>query len=329
MDFTRRDIIVELGAALMLAGYADPFTEENSLARKKELNDLLYDTHAHFFTNDVSAYPIDTTGAREGEENIRKRIAADPATPEAILPIWEESGVVGGAGVQYNTVYKTDNRYILDAADAHPDKISSVVILHANAPETPALLETMIMERKISGLRLYGRQTEDGATPWLDSPQAHDTWRVANRHGLNMVLMYSPQSSFATALPRIGELAERYNATKISLDHFGWPVPGADNMGLTPAHAALAGLENVFYKLTTINFNIFEEAGVDSADFLRKAVDVFGAEHIMWGSDQGNTLEAYGSMAERARKAASLLTADERRRVLRETGETLFARAGR
>lgn len=329
MDFNRRVVTVELGATLVLAGCGAPFTEENSLAGKDEVSDLLFDTHAHFFTNDVAAYPIDPAGAREGEDIIRKRIDADPATPEAILPVWEESGVVGGAGVQYNTVYKTDNSYILDVAAAHPDKISSVVILHADASETPATLESMITERRVSGLRLYGRQAEDGTTPWLDSPEAHETWKVANRHHLNMVLMYSPQSSFSTALPRIGDLAARYNATKISLDHFGWPVPGADNMGLTPEHEAMAGLENVYYKLTTINFNIFDEADVDSAAFLRKAVDVFGAEHIMWGSDQGNTLEAYGSMADRARKAAVLLTADERRRVLRETGETLFSRNAR
>ncbi|WP_165793829.1 amidohydrolase family protein [Hyphococcus luteus] len=296
------------------------------MAPQAEQQDPLFDAHAHFFTNDIAHYPINTANAREGEENIRKRIVSEPATPEAILPVWEKCGVVGGAGVQYNTVYKTDNSYIMDVSDRHPDKISSVVILHADAPDTPATLEKMIVERNVVGLRLYGRQTEDGTTPWLDSPEAHQTWRIADKYRLNMVLMYSPQGSFATALPRIAALARTYPATRISLDHFGWPVSGASNLGLTQEHVALTAFKNIYFKLSTINFNIFREAGVDCAEFLRNAVDVVGADHIMWGSDQGNTLEDYGRMAQRAREAASLLTKEERRKVLCETGKGLFAR---
>ena len=288
--------------------------------------DPLYDTHAHFFTNDIARYPVDTTGAREGEENLRKRIDSDPATPEAILPVWEKSGVIGGAGVQYNTVYKTDNSYIMDMSDQYPDKISSVVILHADAPDTPAKLEKMIVERGVVGLRLYGRQAEDGTTPWLDSAEAHKTWKIADRYGLNMVLMYSPQTSFATALPRIAFLAHTYPDTKISLDHFGWPVSGAPNLGLTVHHVSLTAFKNIYFKLSTINFNIFSEAGVDCAEFLRNAVDIIGADHIMWGSDQGNTLEDYGHMVQRARQAASLLSKEERQQVLCETGKSLFTR---
>ena len=286
----------------------------------------LFDTHAHFFTNDIKAYPIDVTGAREGEDNIKRRIADDPMTPERVLPMWNASGVIGGAGVQYNTIYKTDNSYIMDISDQRPDKISSVVILHADAPETPDKLEKMILERNIVGLRLYGRQAPDGKTPWLDSPEAHRAWRIANKHRLNMVLMYSPATSFETALPRIAALAREYPCTNISLDHFGWPQADAAPLGLTKAHIALTGYGNIYFKLSTINFNIFKEANIDSAEFLREAVNIFGAPHIMWGSDMGNTLEGYAQMADRARAAAALLTEDERRQVLCDTGRGLFSR---
>ena len=288
--------------------------------------DPLFDTHAHFFTDDVATYPIDTTGAREGEAALRQRIASAPETPETVLATWSQSGVIGGAGVQYNTVYKTDNRYVMDVSDRYPDRISSVVILRAPDPETPERLERMIVERGVVGLRLYGKQTPDGETPWLDSPEALRTWEVADRHGINMVLMYSPQSTSATALPRIASLSERYPSTKISLDHFGWPSHDPRIQGLTDDHVILRDFGNIHFKLSTINLDYFQTAKIDSAEFLRTAVDLFGADRIMWGSDLGNTLEPYAEMAARARKAAALLTAEERRKVLCETGRRLFSR---
>jgi L-fuconolactonase len=97
----------------------------------------LYDTHAHFFTNDLKRYPVKTTNAREGEENLRRRIMTEPWTAERMLSLWDASGVAGGAGVQYNTVYKTDNNYLLDVAERHADRISSVVMLDATARTHP------------------------------------------------------------------------------------------------------------------------------------------------------------------------------------------------
>lgn len=294
-----------------------------------EPEDPLYDTHAHFFTSDIEKYPVTTTGAREGEDNLKKRIASDPVTPENTLPLWRELGVVGGAGVQYNTVYKTDNSYVMDVSDQYPAEISSVVILHADAPETPKLLEKLILERKVSGLRLYGRQGPEGQTLWLDSPEARRTWEVAERYRLNVALMYSPQTSFASALPRIASMSKEYSGVNIVLDHCGWPAPEPSILGLTEEHRALAKRANIYLKLTTINFYQFKDAGIDAARFLRKAVDIYGADRIMWGSDLGNTLEDYAQMTRRARDAAALLTAQERRLVLCDTGRRMFSRAGR
>ncbi len=48
-------------------------------------NQRLFDTHAHFFTDDTKRFPIDVTGAREGEAEVRARIARDPATAERLL----------------------------------------------------------------------------------------------------------------------------------------------------------------------------------------------------------------------------------------------------
>ncbi|MEA1672756.1 amidohydrolase family protein [Nitrospirillum sp. BR 11163] len=290
----------------------------------------IYDAHAHVFTNDAARYPMDTRNAREGEDNLRRRIAAEPITAERLWQWWEASGVVAGAAVQYNTIYKTDNRYLLDATYAHPDKLSAVVILDAQDPETPAQLTRMVIERGIVGLRLFGYPDATGAYPWLDSEAALRTWAVADRFGLTMVVMYAPGVASPAPLARVGSLARRFPRLRIALDHFGWPGGGdPQQLGLVPVLEAMRKHRNVYYKLTTINFRMFDQAGVDHAAFVRRAVDVMGADHVMWGSDVGNTQESYESMAAQARASAALLDETERRLFLCDTARSLFQRGDR
>ncbi|MFV3075346.1 amidohydrolase family protein [Niveispirillum fermenti] len=290
--------------------------------------DPVYDSHAHVFTNDEARYPMDTRNAREGEENLRRRIAAEPVTAERLLRWWAESGVTGGSAVQYNTIYKKDNRYLLDMSDTHPGRLPAVVMLDAQDPETPTVLEGMVLRHDIVGLRLFGYPDETGAYPWLDSEAALRTWQVADRHGLTMVVMYAPGVAAPAPLCRIAGLARRFPRLRIALDHFGWPSGGDDRsqLGLVPALVAMREYRNVYYKLTTINFRMFDKAGVDHAAFVRRAVDIMGADHVMWGSDVGNTLETYADMVAQAREAAALLNAKERRLFLHDTACGLFQR---
>lgn len=286
----------------------------------------LFDTHAHFFTADTDRYPIDVTGAREGEAAVRARIAANPATPTTLIPLWDRLGVSGGAAVQYNTVYKTDNSYALAVADAHPDRLATVLILRADDPATPAKLRALATAHNVVGLRLFGYPDDQGEYPWLDSDAALDTWAVADELGLRMVIMYAPGVPSAAALGRIIALAKRFPSTVISLDHCGWPAVDKGDEGTIGAeHLSLLYVPNIRFKFTQINFNRFAETGIDPARFVRRMVDSFGADRVMWGSDYGNTKNSYEEMVEQAIAATALLTDAERTKVLHDNGQALFA----
>lgn len=47
-------------------------------------------------------YPVNTKNAREGEENLRRRMLTEPWTPERMLSLWDESGVRGTLCVDDN-----------------------------------------------------------------------------------------------------------------------------------------------------------------------------------------------------------------------------------
>ncbi|WP_156840546.1 amidohydrolase family protein [Novosphingobium aquimarinum] len=291
---------------------------------------MLYDTHAHFFSDDIVTYPIDTTGAREGEDVLRRRIMDRPSTPDVVLASWAVNGVAGGAGVQYNSAYKTDNRYLLDVSDAAPDRISAVVILDPQDSATPQVLADMASEHGIRGVRMTGFPDEAGRYPYFESEAALATWSAAERLGIAVVLMYLPgRKPSAVALGRIGELADRFPRLAIVLDHCGWPAAqGAPDYGMGDAHRALAARANIYFKLTTINLNQLENAGVPAPAFVKRLVELYGADRIMWGSDFGNTEGTFESMVERAKAATAELTEAQRRAVLHDTGARLFARRG-
>lgn len=289
-------------------------------------NPRLFDTHAHFFTNDTERFPIDVTGAREGEAEVRARIARDPATAERLLALWDQCGVTGGAAVQYNTIYKTDNSYTLSVADVNHHRVSAVLILRAEFPETPEQLRALATRHNVCGLRLFGFPDADGSYPWLDSPAALKTWEVAASLGLTMVIMYAPGKPTRAALHRIIALARRFPKTVIALDHCGWP--GVENGvagTIGPEHLELVDVPNIVFKFTQINLNRFRETGIDAAQFVRLIVDTYGAGRVMWGSDYGNTKDAYPDMVAQAIAATSLLSATERAQVLHDNGAKLFA----
>jgi L-fuconolactonase len=287
----------------------------------------LYDTHSHFFSNDEARYPLNTAGSPEGAENLRARILANPSTPENILRLWSENHVEGGVGVQYNSAYKTDNSYTLDSSDNYPDRISAVIILDARLTDTPIRLREFVEQRGVTGLRLTGYPDSAGNYPWMEAESAQATWAEANRLGIAIVLMYLPTQPSPEALRRIAALAQRYPNVHIVLDHIGWPLGNADaNYGILPEHVALAHHRNVYFKLTSINLDQLDSAGIDTAQFVRRAVDTFGADHMMWGSDYGNTRGQFPEMVSRAVAATSLLSPTERRQLLHDTGARIFRR---
>ena len=289
----------------------------------------LFDTHAHFYTSDIHTYPVDPTGAREGEEALIKRMLADPGTPERIFGLWDASNVIAGVAVQYNTAYKTDNRYLLKVREDHPERVKAVAILDANDPCTPDKLRRMVQCAGVTGLRLVGYSGSDGSFSFLTSADAMETWAEAERLRIALVLMVRlrPHESPEPALTRIGELATKFSRLRVVLDHCCWPETSSssDAVGFTPGHHALVSRENVFFKVTSLNFGRLKRDGVETHRFIRTAVDLFGADRLMWGSDFGNTLTEYALLARDARQSGALLSDSERRAYLHDTGAGLFA----
>jgi predicted TIM-barrel fold metal-dependent hydrolase len=252
-----------------------------------------------------------------------------PTTAAKVMGQWDANQVEGGVGVQYRTAYGTNNAYLLDTAAMYSSRVASVVILDAIDPATPAKLRSLAQEQRIAGVRFTGRaDPKTGEFPWLDSAAALNTWAMAEELGLAVVLMPTPALvPNPPALERIGRLAAKFPKVKIVLDHIGFPTaaPGPD-YGLGPEYLALKAHRNIYYKFTIINVEILDKGKVPTADFVRHVADVYGADHLMWGSDFGNTKTPYAELVADAIAATAKLTPQEQRQMLHDTGRSVFVK---
>jgi predicted TIM-barrel fold metal-dependent hydrolase len=301
---------------------------------------LLFDSHAHLVADDQVRYP----------RNPMKRAAdAPPRAPGVIgkpggkhgpnpinevpdvarMLVWmKEENVDGAVAVQKRMIYRYDNSYILDSSDAHPDIFSAVVILDAEDAGTPGLVRSYIEQNGLAGVRLFGGRQPDGSMPWLNSPQALKTWDVAEEFGLVIDLEVLAVGGGGPSVPTIIELARRYPNVRIVLDHLLEPEATEEHFGLDERFEKLAHEHNIFFKFTSINLDEYREADVPAEQVLRRAVDLFGADRIMWGSDIGTSSGTYKEMVQRMIDASVLLTEEEKRAVWHDTGKRVFVKGG-
>jgi L-fuconolactonase len=303
---------------------------------------LLFDAHAHLVADDQARYPrnpmqraadaphrapgtVGFPGGHHGPNPINE-------VPDVsrMLPWMERANVDGAVAVQKRMVYRYDNSYILDSSDAYPEIFSAVVILDGEDPATPAAVRRMIGEHGLAGLRLFGGRKPDGSMPWLNSPQALKCWEVINETGLVMNVEVLAHGGGGPSIPAILALSDRYPDARIVLDHLLEPEAdaGAQDFGLDERYARLAGRPNLYFKFTSINLDICQAAGQDAGRLLRMAVDMFGADRIMWGSDIGTSSGTYQGMVDRMIAASSLLAPAEQRAVWHDTGRSVFVKGG-
>lgn len=301
---------------------------------------LLFDSHAHLVADDQVRYP----------RNPMKRAAdAPPRAPGVIgkpggkhgpnpinevpdvarMLVWmQEENVDGAVAVQKRMIYRYDNSYILDSSDAHPEIFSAVVILDAEDAGTPGLVRSYIEQNGLAGVRLFGGRQPDGTMPWLNSPQALKTWDVAEEFGLVIDLEVLAVGGGGPSVPTIIELARRYPNVRIVLDHLLEPEATEEHFGLDERFEKLAHEQNIFFKFTSINLDEYREADVPAEQVLRRAVDLFGADRIMWGSDIGTSSGTYKEMVQRMLDASVLLNDEEKRAVWHDTGKRVFVKGG-
>ena len=300
---------------------------------------LIFDTHAHLIADDWNAYP-----PRPLHPDLPVPERPDyTVTAEALVRMMDDHGVTTSCVVQRGHLYGHDNSYIIDAARRFPGRLLPVVILDLHDAATPAKLARMARDQCVRGLRLANTRPAQLDTSWMASPVAMRTWRTCAELQLPVAIIFF-QNQLPWTLPLLHYIARGLPTLPILIDHLGIPwgasvpelawareagiditLPGPPDFGIETL-APFADTPNVCFKFTEINIERMHEHRVDPARVLRRMVDRFGADRMMWGSDVGQSLKSpYVDKVAHAHAAAALLDAGERAAFLHGTAARIYA----
>lgn len=263
----------------------------------------IIDTHTHVISPDTARYPVDPLGGRQSEWS-----RAHPVDIDGLVAALDRAGIAKAVVVQASTVYGHDNRYVVEAVRAHPDRFAGVYSIDALAPGAVERIRYWQGEG-LSGFRLFTTGTTmPGQGDWLGHEDSYPAWAHAEAHDIPVCLQMTIQG-----LPALRRLLERFPGVRVLLDHCARPELSDG----PPYRAArelfeLAEFPGVHLKLTHRALAASAKGASTPAGFLAELTGAYGAGRIAWGS---NFPAAEGTpasiLAEAREQVASLSEVDQ------------------
>ncbi|MXP65099.1 amidohydrolase [Roseomonas sp. M0104] len=226
--------------------------------------------------------------------------------PADLDPLLREAGIAGTIAVQAAPT-KAETRYLLDLAAGCRSILGVVGWSELEAPDAPARIRALAADPLLVGLRPMLHDIPDD--DWLLRPALAPAVAEMQAQGLVFDALVRPRH-----LPRLIRFAEAHPGLPVVIDHLAKPEIAAGPAGPGRAAwardmAALAAMPQVSCKLS----GMATEAGPDwdaarLRPFADLALDLFGPERLLWGSDWP-VLRLAGSYAQWWQATADLLAA--------------------
>lgn len=239
----------------------DPFPRAPAMV----MPPLACDTHAHVF--DAARYPYQATRGYTPPDNDVTRL----------LALHDALGIARGVVVQAS-VHGTDNRAVLDAASAHPDRLRAIVAVGEGVTEA----EIGAMHAKgARGIRV--NLVDKGGMPFRSLDALADVAEVIRPFGWHVELLVHVEEKPA----ELRALAEAMRLP-VSVGHFGYTKVARGGITHPGYQEFLAMLrDGLFWVKLTGLYRISAEPAFpysDTARFARAVIEA-APERVIWGSD--------------------------------------------
>src|SRR5450830_828204 len=116
--------------------------QRNSMCNKNIRRPFMFDivdTHTHAISPDQVRYPLAPVGGHQSDWSAHR-----PADYETLLAAMDEAGIARAMVVQASTAYGNDNRYVVEAVNAHPDRFAGVFSIDVLAPDNVTQMQRWI-----------------------------------------------------------------------------------------------------------------------------------------------------------------------------------------
>jgi predicted TIM-barrel fold metal-dependent hydrolase len=246
------------------------------------------DAHLHVW--DASAAGLDPGPVAVGYS------AQATASVELFMDYMDEAGVDRAVFVQ-PWFYHWDNEYMVRCLERFPDRFRAVCVVDPRGPAAAAALRAW-RARGVTGIRLRPFRPGEGppGEPALGADETLPLWEAIAETDTIVCPLHAGEG--LRALP--GLLA-RFPTVRVVVDHLNNPDParGLDQ----PAFRALldlAPLPQVHVKLSGFHHWCRERYPYrDGLPFVEAAVQAFGADRCLWGSDFPHVLAGCGYVRNR------------------------------
>lgn len=283
---------------------------------------MIVDTHVHVFTDDRKNYPQIRDTARAGTIPSITQIGQTEwplTTAEILLQAMDEAGVDKATLVQAYFVYEYDNRYTIDAALAHQDRFTAVVVLDPMDPKSPDTLSVMAEKQKVTGIRfMRGRLPESS----LGNPTTFPLWERIQALRIPVAV-----GDRIGDIGKIRPAMEKYPGVKVAFEHAWGHKVGLPPYSVLDPLFALADNPNVYIKTTINNIAAARDAAGKPEALYEKLVEVFGAKRIMWSSNYPAHPRFGGIKArlEESKRALATLSKEDQEWILGRTALSFYS----
>ncbi len=313
---SRRRVLGQ-AAALVGAACLGSGTRPRAMAQDaegKQATDLAaIDAHSHIWTPDVNRYPL-------AEGFTPQQMAPPSFTPRQLLSHARPCGV-GRVVLIQMSYYRFDNSYMLCSMREFPGVFSGVAVVDEHAKDVASTMREL-KRQGVRGFRIHPERQP--VEPWLASEGMATMWRTGADEQLAICALVNPD-----ALVPLDRMCERFPQTRLVVDHFA--RIGVDG---TIRDADVARLCNLArHRNTYVKVSAFYALGkkqapyTDLAPMIRRLVESFGPERLMWATDCPYQVEnghTYRDSIELVRSRLDFLSAEDRAWMLGKTAERVF-----
>jgi predicted TIM-barrel fold metal-dependent hydrolase len=275
----------------------------------------IVDIHPHAISKDHARYRLDPLGG-----TVSAWARERPVDAGELLDRLTGAGIRRAVVVQPATAYGYDNSYAADSAAAHPERLLYVGMVDVRAPGAAERVTYWVKERDMAGLRIFS----DGSTldTWLEDPQTFEAWEAARDLGIPVCVQTGYDS-----LPILARTVARFPEVPVLLDHGAWP-PAEDGPPYIAAadFFALAGLPNLYLKVTEAFFRDLGQGRGSVRTFVERTVDAFGPRRIAWGSNFPSSPGSVTELRDLALEHLAFLSEADRRAIFCETALAVYPR---
>jgi predicted TIM-barrel fold metal-dependent hydrolase len=299
-----------LGAGIAAATLAGKSSDSFGGATSEDF----IDAHVHVFPGESGRYPLEPGVGKE-------QLPLPSFTPEQLFAHSRPCGVGRIVLIQFG-LYGFDNSYILDAMHQHPNVFS--VVGKVDPRDNPREKIRDLARRGGRGLRISG--IGQGLNAWPQDEALSVMWKAAGEEGLAVCPLINPE-----LLPAVDQMCRKFSGTTVVIDHFARiGVDGQFRREQLDQLCALARHKNVRVKVSAFYaLGKKEPPYLDLSPMIRRLLDSFGPERLMWGSDSPFQVlgkHTYRDSIELLRTRLDYLSPHDRQWLLRNTAENTFFR---